>query len=205
MENSHASSQILTWTVHLKNRMYQTCWSWVQLNYLFNKEIPDEEWHISPGRNGESVEFLPNFEKRHYLIKAQFNYFADIFYYKLFSAWDNLGHILNNMYELKIERANFYEAVKTLKDVKSDLHDNLNNLIESDDFKKMRKYRHSSTHNELIGLINSGFTKVSENHYTAGFQEYVTSSQIKDNADKSLNLITQAIKFIKEQVQSDMT
>jgi hypothetical protein len=203
IENFHASREVQTWIVHLKNRMYQTRWSWVQLSHFYNKGIPDDEWFISPGRNGESVEYFPHFNDNNHEIKAQFNYFADVFYYKLFSAWDNLGHIINNMYGLSIRKADFHKAVKRLRTVRLDLYNNLNGLIESEDFEKMRAFRHSSTHNELIGHLSSGSTKVSDNIYDFGIGEYTTSSQIKNNADKSMNLIEQAIKFIIEQVQSD--
>ncbi len=203
IENFHASREISNWIVHLKNRMYQTRWSWIQLNHFYNKGIPDDEWFISPGRNGESVEYFPHFDDNHHGIKAQFNYFADVFYYKLFSAWDNLGHIINNMYELEIKKADFRRVVKGLKNIRPDLFDKLNNLIDLDEFRKMLKFRNSSTHNELIGNLTSGSTKVSDKEYHLGIGKYTTSSQIKNNADESLKLIEQAIKFIKEQIQKD--
>src|SRR5687767_4306997 len=63
IEGFHASNQIDTWDNHLKNRMFQTRWSWVYLTHLFNKGIPDDEWRISPGRKGQSVEYYPHFEE----------------------------------------------------------------------------------------------------------------------------------------------
>lgn len=206
-ENLYAKKQILTWYIHLKNRMYQVRWSWVLLNHLFNQGIPDDEWYISPGKDGRSsVEYFPHFEKQHFQIKTQFDYFSDIFYYKIFSAWDTLGHILNNMYGLNIKRADFYKAVQALKNVRPDLYSNLNDLIESEDFKIMRDFRHSITHNELIGNISSGVAKFSDSSargVTFGVGDYTTSAQIKENADESLKLFTQTIEFIKEQVQID--
>lgn len=208
IELLYASNQIQTWQIHLANRMYQTRWSWVLLNHLFNKGIPDDEWYISPGKSGSSVEYFPHFEKNHHIIKAQFDYFSDVFYYKLFSAWDNLGHILDNMYGLEIKKVDFHKAVEALKDVKSTLHSNLNSLMESEDFKNMKEFRHSSTHNELLGNVGSGMAKFSNktaSGITFGVGNYTTSLQIKNNADKSLILLTQAIEFIKEQVQIDIS
>lgn len=208
MEGFFASSQIFTWHIHLKNRMYQVRLSWVILNHLFDQGIPDDEWWISPSKDGESsVEYFPHFKEEHYLIKAQFDYFSDIFYYKIFSAWDTLGHILNNMYGLNIKRADFYKAVQELKNVRPDLYSNLNELIKSEDFEKMRGFRHSITHNELIGNISSGVGKISGSGVsglTFGVGDYTTSAQIKENADKSLKLLTQTIEFIKEQAQTDI-
>jgi hypothetical protein len=204
LDGFHAGQQLSTWDTHLKNRMYQTRFSWIYLTFLFNKGIPDDEWYISPGRSGASVEYFPHFEERHYLIKAQFHYFVDVFYYKFFSAWDNLGHILNHMYGLGIDRVDFRKAVKGLKQKRPDLHTKLNSLIQSDDFTKMIEYRHSSTHNELIGHVGSVSTKVSENEYSLGVGKYIPTAMIKENTDKSLLLFMNAITFIGEQVQIDL-
>lgn len=208
IETLYAGNQIQTWQVHLANRMYQTRWSWVMLNHLFSKGIPDEEWYISPGKNGSSIEYFPHFDENHHLIKAQFDYFSDIFYYKLFSALDTLGHILNEMYGLDVRKVDFHKAVEALKDVRPTLYSNLNNLKESEEFKKMKEFRHSSTHNELVGNISSGMAKFSGagvSGITFGVGDYIPSSQVKDNADKSLTLLTQAIEFIREQIQNDTT
>jgi Cthe_2314-like HEPN len=204
IDGFHSGQQLSTWDNHLRNRMYQTRWSWVYLTYLFNKGIPDDEWYISPGRSGESIEYFPHFEERHHFIKAQFDYFADVFYYKFFSAWDTLGHIINHMYGLGIDRADFRKAVQGLKTIRPDLHEKLNNLIRSDDFSEMMKYRHSSTHNELVGHVGSGSTKVSESEYHLGVGNYTPSAKIKENTDKSLLLFTNALEIIREQVEIDL-
>lgn len=204
IENMYANNQIQTWHTHLANRIYQARWSWVMLNHSFNQGIPDDEWYISPGRSGSSIEYFPHFEKDHHIRKAQFDYFSDIFYYKLFSAWDNLGHILNNMYGLEIKKPDFHRVVEKLKDVRPDLHSNLNYLIESDGFQKMKEFRHSSTHNELIGHVGSGMSKFSTSTasgITFGVGSYIASEEVKINANKSLKLFAEAVEFIKEQVQ----
>src|SRR5687767_4681425 len=102
MEAWRDSLPVTSWQSHLINRLIQTRWSWVMMMYFFGKGIPDDEWRISPGRNGESVEYFPHFTTEHHLIKAQFNYYEDFFYYRLYSAWDTLGHILNLIYVLGI-------------------------------------------------------------------------------------------------------
>ena len=132
--------------------------------FYFGKGIPDDEWFISPGKKGESIQYYPHFEKKDFLIKAQFDYYADAFYHKLFSAWDTLGHLLNVVYELEIERASFDNAVKKLKTVKPALHAKLTAIMDSADFQTMRQFRHSVTHNHLpdtlaLGLEESRLTR----------------------------------------------
>jgi hypothetical protein len=199
IERFSAVPNILTWTVHLQNRLIQTRWSYVLLMFHFNKGIPDDEWFISPGRKGESIEYYSHFEKKDHLVKAQFDYYADIFYYKLFSAWDTLGHLLNVTHELEIERASFYKAVEKLKTVKPDLSDRLKDIMESPDFKEMREFRHSITHNELPGHIGSSVRRVSKNHVTFGGGSYTPSAQIKKNVIKSLDLFAETLEAIREQ------
>jgi Cthe_2314-like HEPN len=203
IESFYAIPEILTWKIHLQNRLIQTRWSYVQLMFHFNKGIPDDEWFISPGKKGQSIEYYPHFEEKDHLVKAQFDYYADIFYYKLFSAWDTLGHLLNVTYELEIERASFHKAVGGLKTVKPVLYGKLETIMCSSDFKRMREFRHSITHNHLPGHIGSIVRRVSKKHITGGGGSYTPSAQIKDNVIKSLDLFAEALEAIKEQSAMD--
>lgn len=203
-EALHSGQQLITWNNHLRNRMYQTSWSWLYLTYFFDKGIPDERTFISPGPGGSSIKHLPDFEKNHHTIKAQFDYFADVFYFKFFSAWDTLGHILNFMYDLGIKKVDFRKAVAELKPIRPDLYKSLNGLLNSEVFRKMTEFRHSSTHNELIGHFGSAVTKASENEYSIGVGKYTSAAEIKANADSSLQLFRTALEFMKEQVQYDL-
>lgn len=64
IERFSAVPEIMTWTVHLQNRLIQTRWSCVLLMFYFGKGIPDDEWFISPGKKGESIQYYPHFEKK---------------------------------------------------------------------------------------------------------------------------------------------
>jgi Cthe_2314-like HEPN len=194
-----AESEILTWRVHLINRLIQARWSYVFLMFHFNKGIPDDEWFISPGKKGESVEYYPHFEMKDHEVKAQFDYYADVFYYKLFSAWDTLGHLLNMMYELGIPKATFSKAVRKLQPVRPGLYQKLKSIIDSQDFKNMQDFRHGITHNHLPGHIGSSVRRVSENHITFGGGDYTPSAQIQKSVVKSLGLFAETLKAIREQ------
>lgn len=202
IERGFAISEISIWRLHLENRLIQTRWSYVLLMFHFNKGIPDDEWFISPGRKGESIQYFPHFEKKDRLVKAQFNYYVDVFYYKLFSAWDTLGHLLNAMYGLEIRKASFDKAIKKLKTVKPTLYDKLKEIVDSPDFEKMRNIRHSATHNHLPGHVGSIVERISTDKIK-GFAgivgSYTPSAQIKDNVTKSLDLFAATLKVIKEQ------
>jgi Cthe_2314-like HEPN len=199
IENFFAGSEIRTWAVHLQNRLIQVRWSYVLSMFHFNKGIPDERWFISPGKKGQSIEYYPNFEEADHFVKAQFDYYVDVFYYKLFSAWDTLGHLLNVTYELEIERADFYKAVRKLKVIRPVLYSKFKKIMDSADFKKMREFRHNITHNHLLGHIGSSVRKVSKNHITFGGGSYTPSAQVKENMAKSLDLLVETLEAIKEQ------
>ena len=54
------------------------------LMFYHRKGIPDDPWFISPGKEGQSVQYLPNFEEKHFWYKSQFDYYADYSTTKLF-------------------------------------------------------------------------------------------------------------------------
>jgi hypothetical protein len=206
IERFAATAEIFTWALHLQNRLIQTRWSYLLLMFHFGKGIPDKEWYISPGKKGQSVEYYPHFQKKDYITKAQFDYFADIFYYKLFSAWDTLGHLLNVTYELAIERASFYTAVEKLKTVRPALYGKLKGVMASPDFERMKELRHSITHNHLPGHIGPSVKRFSTSKVkgiSGGVGGYTPSAQIKDSAIKSLDLFAAALEAIKEQSEID--
>lgn len=58
--------------------------------HYFDRGIPDDPWYISPGKNGESVQYFPEFKEEHWMRKYWFNYFADAFYLKMSAVWDSI-------------------------------------------------------------------------------------------------------------------
>jgi Cthe_2314-like HEPN len=202
IERFSAIPNIITWTVHLQNRLIQTRWSYVLLMFHFNKGIPDDEWFISPGKKGQSIEYYPHFERRTIWLKLN-SITTPTFYYKLFSAWDTLGHLLNVTYELEIERTSFYKAVEKLKTAKPPLYCKLKQIMDSPDFEKTREFRHNITHNHLPGHIGSSVRRVSKNKVTFGGGSYTPSAQINDNVIKSLDLFAETLRAIKEQSAID--
>ncbi|RCX17152.1 hypothetical protein DFR58_10846 [Anaerobacterium chartisolvens] len=68
--------------------------------HYFDKGIPDDPWYISPGKEGQSIQYFPNFKEEHWMRRYWFNYFSDTFYMKLSSVWDSIIEILNHYYSL---------------------------------------------------------------------------------------------------------
>jgi len=199
IERFAAVQDIFVWAVHLQNRIAQTRWSHMLFMFYFNKGIPDDEWFISPGRKGQSVEYYPHFNERDHDVKMMFDYYVDVFYYKLFSSWDNLGHLLNTQYALDIRRANFDTAVKKLEAVNHSLWLKLKGIQDSSDFDQMRKFRHMATHNEMLGHIGLMVGRPSKQELTFGTGGYTPSKRIQDNAVQSLDLFAATIAALREE------
>ena len=68
--------------------------------HYYDRGIPDDPWCISPGNQGQSVQYMPLFQQEHWMRRYWFNYFADTYYLKLFSIWDSVVEILNHFYGL---------------------------------------------------------------------------------------------------------
>lgn len=197
------TGSLTAWRHHLHNRLAHARWSWVLLIFHFDKGIPDDEWFISPGRSGASAEYFPHFEPPHRLNKLQFDYYSDVFYYKLISALDTFGHLLNTIYGLEIERPGFHSAVHKLRAVRPDLHRSLSVLTGTEQFRKMKKLRNDITHNQLPGGIGALITKIAEGDYSIGVGNYTPSKTIVGNTRHAMDLVAEALQSVSHQIDID--
>lgn len=191
------SIELETWVNHLQNRIYDVWKSYVLLTYYFEMGIPDDEWHISPGKHGESVQYYPNFEEKHFKIKSEFDYYVDVFYYKIFSAWDTVGHVLNVMHNLKIKKPSFRSVVEKLKSANINFCKVLNTIVKHPDFEKAKELRNNITHNYLPSSIDAGIGRESESKISFGVGSYTTSKEFYENILNSLDLFAMTLNSIK--------
>ena len=83
----------------LNNKVGSIKVSYALCRHYYDKGIPDKPYYISPGKDGQSVQYFPNFKNEHWMRLYWFNHFADAAYMKLFSVWDTLNEAV------KIHRA----------------------------------------------------------------------------------------------------
>ncbi len=209
IESFEANIEVYDWSQHLNARLRHTCISYVMLMFYYGKGIPDDPWFISPGKEGQSVQYLPKFEERHFWYKSQFDYYADVFYYKAFSAWDTLGHLLNVAYSLEVKKASFSSVHKHLAPLKPKLYDKLKaKVVDNSDFKEARDFRHNITHNFLPGKVGSTITKATYaggRSVSYGVGSYTPVSRIADNAVKTLDLLAATMHIIIDDAASTET
>lgn len=190
---------------HLQHRIGHIWKSYILLMFYFDMGIPDDEWSVSGEQGG--IKYLPNFDDKHYQIQDEFTYYADVFYYKLFSAWDTIGHILNVRYKLGIEkRPDFHKAISKLAQASTSLFDKLQTIINDPDYKEARELRNTITHNYLPNIIGSTVRQIktqSGTMITGGGGSYTPSATIKENVVKALSLFAETLESVKTQNRID--
>lgn len=194
------SQEIVTWMVDLSNRITQATWSGVGLVYWKEQGIPDERDRADGADGG--IKYFPDFQKEHYFNKAMFSYFSSVFQSKIYAAWDNIGQILNLMYDLKIDKVDFHKAVAGLQASRPNLHSDLQAIIDSAAFKELKRFRHDTTHNELPTGV-SGTVGRMPNGFTFGGGAYTKSADILANAMAILPQFKDTLEAIKKQIALD--
>ena len=170
--------------------------SYVMLCFYFEKGIPDKEWFISPGRNGESVQYFPHFTQYQFQVKSWFDYYVDTFYYKLFSALDTIGQILNIRHKLEIKKPGFAHVLEKLKKKHRDVYYELTRWQDKFAFKEAKKLRNDITHNFLPSSIGGSITKF-QDAPALGIGEYVPSAIIKQNVIDVLCVFVDILNYLK--------
>lgn len=171
--------------------------------FYYQKGIPDQRWFIQPGRDGKSIEYYPDFQERHFHIKGWFDFYSDILYFKLFSSWDTVGHVLNAKYDLKIKEVHFTNVINALKSKDQTLHTTLLELTRTDSYKKGRKIRNDVTHNYAPNIAGTAVFKPESNPigitHVFGLKNYTTSDEIVANAQELFELFAKTIKAMLKQ------
>ena len=173
----------------MRERLVDTARSYVFMMFFYGQGIPDKRWYVSPGNRGQSVQFFPDFKERHFVIKGWFDFYSDTSYYKLFSAWDLVGHILSVKYDLspKKGRVNFKWAVKALTSKNATLRASLEEVRDSPAFQKANKLRNDISHNYLPYTTGIAIHR-GEGVTGIGFKHYVPSAEIIANIQEALDL-----------------
>ncbi|MBE6861474.1 MAG: hypothetical protein E7497_01050 [Ruminococcus sp.] len=196
--------------------------------HYFDKGIPDDEWFISPGKNGSSIDYMPHFNDEDYLIRYWYCFFMENLYGKVQSMCDTLYLFINEFYELGIKESTGFvsKVLNRIKTTNPALFELLNNSHKDKRYLKASNFRNNIVHgispneikNEIILQRNTEtvIKKADENgnavdkKVIASIQvegrvgDYVTSKELlnclTDFADYIGDIISQAISIISEDV-----
>nr|WP_248278033.1 Cthe_2314 family HEPN domain-containing protein [Paenibacillus sp. SZ31] len=164
--------------------------SYILLSFYYELGIPDE----IEQRNNKDI--FNDFEEHHYQIKARFDNCTDVFYFKIFSCWETLGHILNIQYDLKTKRVYFRDVVSSLEKIDANMYFELNEIINDTEFKNAINYRNQITHNQspnIPGLVRTRFKNGLE---TEKFQECLSPNNVIKNINFIIELLKRSIFII---------
>lgn len=192
------------WELILNNRIISINRNFGYAMFYYYKGIPDDEWFISPGKEGQSVEFFPHFDDQHTSNHFNFKYFVDIFFLKAYTVYETIGHLLYKLYDLEIneddprDQVSFKSAIFKLKPENHRLYKDLCKLKRSDDFKKGVAMRNDIAHNHPPYDIDSGVTKSKGGIITMGIGNYTTSKEIKETMIDFLRSIKVTFEMLEK-------
>lgn len=189
-----------SWLRQFNNRIGEVKLSYLMSMYYYNMGIPDGEWHISPGKNGESIQYFPNFKEESFCIKYYFDYHSDVFYYKIFGVWDSIIHLINIYYRINIFKFDSYfkqTIIKALKTKNPSLHSYLSNLSKNKIYRKANTLRNNLTHNFPSNDIDPGVERIGNGITIHKVGNYVTSKEFKENMDGILELLWKTLKKLQ--------
>ena len=199
VEFFYSLKEFKSWLRHFNNKIVGITHSYIMVIYYYNMGIPDEEWNQLPEKTGESIQYFPNFKDEHYCIKYFFNYYLDVFYHKLFGAWDSMCHLINIFYGMNIKTGSGFngKVMEELKNHDLDLYNYLQGVINNEIYKKANQIRNNLTHNYPPNDIDSGIERLDSGItiYTVG--NYTTSKNLKENMNNIIKLLNKTNKKLK--------
>lgn len=161
--------------LNLRHRIQHVRQAWTMLTFYLERGIPDEPWH-------EKGRYFPRFESQHWFNQKQFNFYADVFYHKIFAASETLHKALQLI---------LTKDQSPLKELRA--------LISAEIYKGAKRLRDDITHNAPPNSIGSPEIEIfrDENGKHAGTAlagpVFVTSGRLMQNMDGMLALFWQAL------------
>lgn len=186
--------EIRTWARILAQRLRELNFSYIMASYYYQNGIPDEPYY-----DNVSNKFFPLFtEKQDWSNKEGFEYYSEVFLFKSFSALDTIAHILSINYGIKWARISFNDGIiKRLLEINPEKFEKLKVLIDSEDFRKIKTYRHDATHNISPGQVDSGIkyqngmTSLGIGSYTPTSERYLKMAFLKDKVFEVVEIVKQ--------------
>ena len=165
--------------------------------FQYEKGIPDNQW-CKPNDSG-ILEYMPDFSYSDYFAHAQFRFYAEAFFQKVFSSFDTIYHILNIFFSLGVEERQVGNKpfFNRLEKEQPKLHEALKRFSEDDRYKSAKKIRDDLIHNEPPQGISKTVRKEKNKLYFGCKGEYKTCEQIVGIVKDTLDLFCELLNAIK--------
>jgi len=188
------------------NRAFDLVNNYVMLMSYHNAGIPDEEWYISPGKDGQSVQYFPHFEEKHYIHLYWFGFYMESYYTRFFGMIDSVYHLINVKYKFGLEPSFDFisKVLKKLETKDKELYDYLKTIPQNPVFKKANEFRNNFVHNYRPNQVDSGFVKKKNpdgsETITMTVGNYTPSSEFVKNIEDGIDLLADIIEAIRHKV-----
>jgi len=192
--------ELLTWKIALHNKWNDVIKSYVMMMFYYNKGIPDDPYFISPGRNGNTADYFPNFKPEHHARKDAFDFYTDVFFFKVFSAFDCIWQTLNVYLDcgLKSKKVTFGRVCRKIKNSYPDVELFIRKLFKDTRYRNGIILRDSIVHRLPTGAQGSGISHKGDATLFS-ISEYMTSDQTVEIAKDLLYFSMEANEKIKGQ------
>jgi hypothetical protein len=196
--------ELSAWKIALKNKWNDVAKAFALMMFYYDKGIPDEPYCVSPGRNGQSIEYFPRFDAERFAIKDGFDFYADIYYFKVFSAIDGIWQILNVYFNLglMVDKVSFNNICSKLEKIDAQTAASLKKIFKDERYQKGKDLRNNITHRLPVGSQGTGIRRKG-NVTSFGVFEYTSSKQTVEIAKALLNFCVEAFKKIKNLCNKD--
>ena len=192
--------ELSAWKIALHNKWNDIAYAYVMMMFYYNQGIPDEPYYISPGKKEQSVEYFPNFNQEHYLIKDSFDFYADVYFFKFFSAInDGVWQILNVYFNLGIDvyKVTWKNIRFKIANIDSKILDSLEKIYKDDRYIKGNNLRNSITHRLPVGSQGTGIRR-KDNAIIFRVLDYVSARETVEVAKGLLDFGIEAFEKIKK-------
>jgi hypothetical protein len=191
------SIQLESWIYHFHGRLLEAIKSYVLVMFYYRQGIPDKNW---VDHTGGGTRYFPEFEEKHYHIKEEFDYYSDIYFYKIFSAYNSLLHFINILYLLELNDydVDFYKIIPGLKAKNNKMASALHGIIKDNRFIEVKKLRNDLTHNFSPFIIDSGVRRIDENSMKFDAGKYTISDEVVKGVRDALDLMNDMLDCITE-------
>ena len=171
--------------------------SYALARHYFDKGIPDDEWFVSPGINGSSVQYMPHFNDEHYLIRYWYCFFMEDLYSKVQSMGDTLYLFINEFYEFGIEEGLGFvkKVLNKLKTTNPSLYDFLNNSHKDENYIKASNFRNNIIHGISPNEIKDEIV-IQRNVETDIMKKDANGNFIKQNVKASLQITSRVGDYV---------
>jgi hypothetical protein len=192
------------YSLQLIDRIADAAKSFAFMTYFFRQGIPDEPWHISPGKSGNSVDYFPMFEDLHFQIKDWFDFYSDSFFYKAFSSLEMLGQLINVYDRLGLSESDvtFNRVVDLLGGRQHPIYKDLYSLRNSTGYIEANDMRNSATHRVLPSTVGMIVVR-KPSGWSMGLRNYISSRIVLERANQIAFVVEAAIKVWVAYIEKD--